>query len=339
MTGNGTNGDARKDNKGKFIRDLRNGDPVEGLFVVRRKETPKEYKSKPGKFFSMEVGDRSGEIGLKYWGRKEPERVMELYKGIHVGDIIQVSGVVQEDRFEDKLIISVDEEHHHLRPAMGEVKVEDFLPVSTADLDQLMARIMTAVASVKEPHLRALLDSFFTDAEFMREYRRLPSAMVHHHNYLGGNLEHVVSVLEVCEALCKVYKDLDRDLLVTGALLHDIGKLQTYKYSAFIDVTDEGKLIGHAVLGEKMLMDRIESVKGFPRPLATKLAHMVLKHMGNYEDVGVRGMHTVETFALHLADSCDAQVKEVLQDVQRGRETEGGDWAYSKVLKGLVYLK
>jgi 3'-5' exoribonuclease len=339
MTGKDTNGDARKDGKGRFIKDLRNGDLVEGAFVVRRKESPKDYKSKPGKFFYMEVGDRSGEIGVKYWGRKEPERIMELYKGLRIGDIVQLSGVVQEDRFEDKLIISVDEEYHYIRPAMGEMKVEDFLPVSTSDLDELMARVITAVASVKEPHLRALLDSFFSDQEFVREYRRLPSAMVHHHNYLGGNLEHIVAVLEVCEALCRVYKDLDRDLLVTGALLHDMGKLHTYKYTAFIDVTDEGKLVGHAVLGEKMLVERIDSVKGFPKVLAIKLAHMVLKHMGNYEDVGVRGIHTVEAQALHMADNIDAQVKEVLQDVQRGRETEGGDWGYSKALKGPVYLK
>jgi 3'-5' exoribonuclease len=339
MTAKDFNAGANKDGKGRFIKDLRNGDTVEGAFVVRRLESPKDYKSKPGKFFYMEVGDKSGEIGVKFWGRKEPERVLELYKGLHVGDLVQLSGTVNEDKFEDKLIISVDEEANYMRPTMGDVKVEDFLPVSTQDLDQLMARIMTAISSIKEPHLKVLLDSFFSDDQFVAEYRKLPSAMVHHHNYLGGNLEHVVAVLEICESLCDVYQELDRELLVTGALLHDIGKLQTYKYAAFIDVTDEGKLVGHAVLGEKMLMQRIDAIKGFPKPLALKLAHMVLKHMGNYEDVGVKGMHTIEALTLHMADNIDAQVKEVLQDIQRGRDIEGGDWTYSKVLRGQVYLK
>jgi 3'-5' exoribonuclease len=339
MTAKDLNAGVSKDGKGRFIKDLRNGDQVEGVFVVRRLDSPKDYKSKPGKFFSMEVGDNSGEICVKFWGTKEPERVLELYKGLHIGDLVQLSGIVTEDKFEDKLIISIDEGVNYLRPSMGDVKVEDLLPRSTQDLDQLMARIMTAVASIKEPHLRALLDSFFSDAQFVSEYRRLPSAMVHHHNYLGGNLEHVVAVLEICESLCDVYKELDRELLIAGALLHDIGKLQTYKYAAFIDVTDEGKLIGHAILGEKMLMQRIDAIKGFPRPLALKLAHMVIKHMGNYEDVGVKGMHTIEALTLHMADNIDAQVKEVLQDIGRGREIEGGDWTYSKVLRGQVYLK
>jgi len=339
MTAKDFNAGGSNVGKGRFIKDLRSGDQVEGVFVVRRLDSPKDYKSKPGKFFSMEVGDNSGEICVKFWGTKEPERVLELYKGLHIGDLVQLSGIVTEDKFEDKLIISIDEGVNYLRPSMGDVKVEDLLPRSTQDLDQLMARIMTAVASIKEPHLRALLDSFFSDAQFVAEYRKLPSAMVHHHNYLGGNLEHVVAVLEICESLCDVYKELDRELLIAGALLHDIGKLQTYKYAAFIDVTDEGKLIGHAILGEKMLMQRIDAIKGFPRPLALKLAHMVIKHMGNYEDVGVKGMHTIEALTLHMADNIDAQVKEVLQDIQRGREIEGGDWTYSKVLRGQVYLK
>jgi 3'-5' exoribonuclease len=93
------------------------------------------------------------------------------------------------------------------------------------------------------------------------------------------------------------------------------------------------------VLGEKMLMDKVDKIQGFPRPLTLKLAHMVLKHMGNYEDVGVKGMHTIEALTLHLADNIDAQVKEVLQDIARGRDMEGGDWTYSKALRGHVYLK
>ena len=331
--------DVSKVAKGCFIKDLRNGALVEGAFAVRRKEAPKDYKSKPGKFFYLEVGDRTGDMGVKYWGRGVPDKVLDLYRNLHVGDIVLLTGTVTEDRFEEKLIISIDEESNVLRPAKGEVRIEDFLPVGDLDLDALMGRIAQAVATVKDANLKALLDSFFGDPHFVAEYRRLPSAMVHHHNYLGGNLEHVVGVLEICEAMCRAYKGLDRDLMVTGAILHDIGKLQTYRYKSFIDITDEGKLLGHAVLGEKMLMTRIESIKGFPRTLAMKLGHMVLKHMGNYEEVGVRGIYTAEALALHMADNIDAQVKEVLQDVARGREQEDGDWTYSKAMRGQVYLK
>jgi 3'-5' exoribonuclease len=335
MTGNG-NGNERR----RFIKDLREGDAVKGTYAVRSKEPPREYRSKSGKFFFFKVGDRTGDLEVKFWGGNDPKLTEEVYKSFKPGDVIQISGTVQDDKFEDKIVIIMNEDANVLRPTTGEVRPEDYLAASPMDLDVLMERIMEAVASVEEPHLKALLDSFFNDQDFVKEFRGIPSAIVHHHNYLGGNLEHVVGVLEVSEALCRTYKELDRDLLVTGALLHDIGKMRTYSYTTFIDHTDEGKFMGHTILGERMVRARIDTIEGFPRELAMKLCHMVLKHMGSWEDpTGMRGFRTLEAVALHLADNSDAQVKEFLQDRHRGRELESGSWYYSRSFKGPIYLK
>lgn len=323
----------------RTVRDLRDGDVVQGTFAVRRKDGIRDYRSRAGRYFFFDVGDRTGDMVVKFWGGDDPDRTVEIYRSFGPGDVVFITGVVQEDRFEDRLIISMSEASNVLRHSMSEVRSEDFLPSSRLDLHRLMERVLAAVSSVQEPHLRALLDSFFSDEPFVRDYRTIPSAVVHHHNYLGGNLEHVVGVLEVCEALCRTYDQLDRDLLVTGALLHDIGKIGAYSYGTSIDMTDEGKLIGHAVLGEMMVWERMDAIEGFPKGLAMRLGHMMIKHMGSYEDIGPRGLRTLEAMALHLADNADAQVKEFLQEMDRGRAKGSGDWHYSRSFKGPIYLK
>jgi 3'-5' exoribonuclease len=323
----------------QFVKDLREGDQVEGTFAVRKKEAPRDYRQRTGKYFFMDVGDRTGDIGLKFWGGDDPALTVEIYKSIRVGDVISITGTVIMDRYDECLVIKLDEGTNDIRPVTSEIRFEDYLPVSPQDLDALMERVLSTVSSVKDPHLKALLDSFFGDEAFVKEFKRTPSAVVHHHNYIGGNIEHVVGVLEICETMCKVHKELDRDLLVTGALLHDIGKMRTYVYGTSIDMSDEGRFISHALLGERMVAEAIDKLEGFPKELAMKLGHMIIKHMGRFEDIGVTGMRTLEALALHLADNVDAQVKEYAQEIERGRELEPGNWHYSRTFKGPIYLK
>jgi len=333
-------GEEKEDGKERrFVKDLREGDQVNGTFAVRKKEPPRDYRHRTGKFFFMDVGDRTGDIGLKFWGGADPELTREIYKSIRPGDVIFITGTVAEDKYEDRLIIRVDENTNDIMPVTSDIRFEDYLPVSTLDLDVLMGRVTDTVASIKDPHLKALLDSFFDDEAFVKEFKKIPSAVVHHHNYIGGNIEHIVGVLEICETLCEVHQGLDRDLLVTGALLHDIGKMRTYTYSTFIDITDEGRFISHALLGERMVRAAIEKSEEFPKDLAMQLGHMIIKHMGRFEDIGVTGMRTLEALALHLADNTDAQVKEFTQEVKKGRELGSGDWHYSRTFKGPIYLR
>lgn len=334
----GDNGDLRLAER-QFVKDLRNGDTVQGTFAVRSKEGPRDYRSRTGKFFFFELGDRTGDMGVKFWGGDDPGLTLEVYKSFQPGDVVFITGMVQEDKFDDRLIISMNEDTNVLKHSTSEIRPEDYLAVSPFDLDGLMGKVEEVIGSVQEPHLKALLETFFKDEDFVKEFRTVPSAIVHHHNYIGGNLEHVVGVLELCEALCRVHKDLDRDLLVTGALLHDIGKMRTYSVSTFIDMTDEGKFMGHAVLGERIVSRRMQEIEGFPKELAMKLGHMILKHMGTFDDSGPRGMRTLEALALHVADNSDAQVKEFIQETKKGRDLDQGNWYYSRSFKGPIYLK
>jgi 3'-5' exoribonuclease len=322
-----------------FIKDLREGDQVYGTFAVRRKEPPRDYRNKTGKYFIMEVGDRTGDMVLKFWGGSAPDLTLDVYRGLEPGDVVLITGTVAEDKFEDRLVILVDEGANVIRPVTSDFRPEDYLPSSDMDLEALMRRVLDFVESIKEPNLRALLDSFFGDEGFVAGFMRAPSAVVHHHNYLGGNIEHIVGVLEICECLCKVHGGLDRDLLIAGALLHDIGKIRTYRCTTFIDMTDEGRFISHALIGERMVRRAIDGIDGFPEELAMRLSHMVIKHMGKYEDIGVQGMRTIEALALHLADNADAQIKEYRQEMARGRQLGSGPWYYSRTFKGPVYLK
>jgi 3'-5' exoribonuclease len=327
-----------KQQKKQFVKDLRVGDPVKGTFAVRNKEPPRDYRNKTGKFFFLEVGDRTGDIGLKYWGGKDPALTERIYKSFEVGDVIKVTGMVVDDKYDDKLVIKLDE-GNIIRRTTEEIDVMDYLRSTDRNPDVLFQEIMDAVTSVTEPHLMALLDSFFNDEEFVKEFKLAPSAMVHHHNYVGGNMEHVVGVLEICEALTTMYDELDRDLLITGALLHDIGKLRTYRMSTSIDMTDEGRFMSHSQVGERMVRARIQEIEGFPEDLAMKLCHMILKHMGSFESSEITGMRIPEAIALHVADFADAQVKEFLQERDRGREAEAGNWYYSRTFGGQIYLK
>jgi 3'-5' exoribonuclease len=321
----------------QWIGDLREGDSVQSTYAVQSKEPLKSYRSRMGRYFFLDVSDRTGVMRLKFWGGNNCESTVKLYQEIGTGDVIFVTGTVVRDKFEDCVVISVDEGTNLLRRTEGPVDPTVFLPSGNGDREAQMSVVLGAVASVENRYLRSLLDSFFLDEKFRKSFMEAPSAMTHHHNYIGGNLEHVVGVLKVCELLCDIHSELDRDLLVTGALLHDIGKIETYNYNTVIEFSEMGRFIGHSIIGENIVSGKINGIPGFPKVLALKLRHMILKHMGSYEDNGVRGITIPEALALHMADNSDAQIKGMIQERQRGRE-HGGDWFYSRSFKGTLFL-
>jgi 3'-5' exoribonuclease len=330
--------------KRQNIADIKDGDSVQGTFAVRRKDGPRAYKNKAGRYFFLELGDRTGTITLKFWGDKDETRTMATFKSLAIGDVVFLTGNANIDQYDHVLVVSATEGVHVLERYTGPVDPDTFLPRSPNEMGPLVTRIDTAIASVKEPHLRSLLLSFFEDKAFRKEFMEAPSAINHHHNYMGGQLEHTAGVLRLCETLAEVHPGLDRDLLVTGALLHDVGKLRTYVCTTTIDRTSEGKFMGHSVIGERMVRDRIKGIVGFPEVLEMKISHMILRHMGEFSDAGAKGsghlggIHTPEACALHFADDADAQVKEFLQEAEAGRDVEK-EWYYSPQLRTLIYLK
>jgi 3'-5' exoribonuclease len=325
----------------KQIQDFREGDYIRGMFAVRSKETPREYKNKPGKYFFLGVGDKTGEISLKYWGGPDDKGLIHLYNNLQVGDVIEVMGEVAMDKFDNVLTLSLDEGLHPLRKCgEEEYKPEDYLPQSERDLEDMMEEMHTIVGSVQEENLRKLLESFFSDQSFTKEFKESPAAMKHHHSYLGGLLEHTLNVVKLCEMLSNNYPVLNRDLLITGAILHDVGKIGAYKAVTSIDMTDQGKFLGHITLGSAMVEEKLKVIDSFPEVLKMKLNHLILSHHGNVESgyQAPKGLKIPEAAALYYADLFDAKVKEFLQEMEREKNLEDA-WVYLRGVGNEVYMK
>jgi 3'-5' exoribonuclease len=325
----------------KQIQDFIEGDYIRGMFAVRNKETPREYKNKPGKYFFLGVGDKTGEISLKYWGGPDEKTLIQLYNNLQVGDVIEVMGEVAMDKYDNVLVISMDEGLHPLRKCgEEEYKSEDYLPTSERNMEDMMEEMHALVGSVQDENLRELLESFFSDENFTKEFKESPAAMKHHHSYLGGLLEHTLNVVKMCDMISNNYPVLNRDLLITGALLHDVGKIGAYKAVTSIDMTDQGKFLGHITMGSVMVEQKLKGLPSFPEVLKMKLNHLILSHHGNVESgyQAPKGLKIPEASALFYADLFDAKVKEFLQEMEREKNLEDA-WVYLRGVGNEVYMK
>lgn len=321
------------------IENIKVGESVRGKYAVRVKNWLREYKSKPGKFFSIEIGDKSGDIGLKYWGGADGQRATELYNSIRVGDVIEITGDAIMDPFEKRLIVVLNEDTNRFRKCEPEeYDVGNYLPETKKNVDEMLTEFKRIIDSVREEHLNRLLHKFFDDRLFLNEFKTAPAATSKHHSYLGGNLEHVLNVVRLCETMCESYPELNRDLLVTSAILHDVGKLREYAYMTSIERTDEGKLVGHIVLGDRLISEKLKEIEGFPDNLKMKLSHSILTHHGKIEYGSPVWMKTPEACALHYADETDARVKEFLQVIEKGEEIKD-DWLFAPGIGREVYLR
>jgi 3'-5' exoribonuclease len=184
----------------------------------------------------------------------------------------------------------------------------DYLPKSKKDLDKLMNIIYSKIESIKNINLKALLKSFFDDPEFVEKFKKAPAATKVHQPYLGGLLEHTYNLVRICETLCDIYQEINREFLITMALLHDIGKLREYAYDKTIEYTDEGKLLGHIVIGMEMIDQKIKSLDNFPPDLELMLKHTLLSHHGHFEFGSPKLPSILTAIALHYADEVEAKI-------------------------------
>ncbi|MCK4718194.1 MAG: hypothetical protein KAT70_05950, partial [Thermoplasmata archaeon] len=182
------------------ISELKEGDSITSMYAVRRKETPREYRNKEGKYFFFTVGDKTGDIVVKFWGGADLNRTMETYGALKVGDVVEISGDVEFDRFDDRLVVRMSEGIHGIRFCSGsEYAVSDFLPASDKDLDALYSQLLERMSEIGDEHLRHLVSLFLNDEDFGPAYRSAPASMMHHHNYIGGLLEHTLNVVGLCD--------------------------------------------------------------------------------------------------------------------------------------------
>ena len=279
---------------------LRAGDELEGIFACTRKD---RLTARSGTaYLALELRDRSGALPARAF------RNADFLAGqFERGDLVRVEGRVE--RFRDELQLELREiaraDPSHADPA-------DFLPLAYRDLDELDGFLEHLAREVHDPHLRRLLDSFLDDEALRREWRRAPCTRSGHHAYLGGLLEHTVAVATLALETCTVHPRLDSDLLICAALLHDIGKVREFALGAEIELSDEGRLVGHVALGQAMIAERIGRIGGVPEGRALALAHCVLTHHGP-DGVPGRRFGSPEALALQRLNALEAGVKGALE--------------------------
>ena len=323
--------DSGKRRKEIFIEDLREGDTVNEAFSVKMKSAPRSYRK--GTWFGFTVVDKTGEIPVRFWGGENKDRVKRLYESFSVGDVIKIrSGNVEI--YNDKMQISINEKAGGLRRCNpDEYVTSDYLPaLEEKEISTLYTQLKTYMDQITNEELQHLLQQFFQDDEFVQAFTHMPSAMTHHHNYIGGNLQHTLGVVRLCDNICKMYPNLNKDLVIAGAVLHDVGKLREYKTSTSIEKTGIGNFIGHIVIGDRWIREKIEHIRAegyeFNRNLEMYLCHMILSHHGRYEFGSPRLPKLAEAVVLFQADLMDSQVKNHLQKVEEEKKHTEEDWAF-----------
>ncbi len=325
----------------KNIRDLKEGDLVNEQYSVKFKKPPNTYKSKAGKWFEFRVGDATGEISVKYWGRAG-EDIDSIYNSFDKGDIVRIVGNVT--KFNNQLSINVDsssggrivkEEIYDIRHFIPTVEDVEWLSENYQHIEN---EFMEMVKSVKDEWMSRLLTAFFDDPEFWEDFRNAPASMKRHSAFVHGLMHHTLNVAKICDTIASRYPALDRDLAITGALLHDIGKMKEFMMTTNINMTEDGELMGHVFMGAEMVDEKCRSIDGFPELLRKKLVHIVLSHHGSLENGwgSAKDPALPEAVAVFLADHTDSQVFQYLK-LKHEANTED-DWFYVRDL-GHIFLK
>ncbi|MCF8061363.1 MAG: HD domain-containing protein [Deltaproteobacteria bacterium] len=307
-----------------WVEDLKENDRVSGLYLVKIKRLGTTRKGDP--FLSLVLADRTGEVEARVWDDAETTS-----RRFAEGDVVAVEGRAGSYRNVVQLVLSrVDKAGSIEDPSL-------FLEASALDAKEMMGALRSLLGTIENPHLKRLVERFLSDRAFSALFRKAPAAKNFHHGYLGGLLEHTLSVCRLAAAVAELYPDLDRDLLLCGAFLHDIGKIREYSYTTHIDYTDEGRLLGHLALGTAMLDEKLACIRGFPPELAVRLKHLILSHHGELAFGSPKRPKFLEAFALHLADDLDAKMNGLRRFMDRDRND--GAWTEFNRLFERYFLK
>jgi 3'-5' exoribonuclease len=296
----------------RFVQQLKDGESIEEVYLVKDKQLRANRNG--NLYLQLDLSDRTGAINARLWNAGE-----HLFRSFDVGDFLLIRGKVQLFQGSLQIILS-----HVERVEPEKVELGDFLPHTEQDVGKLQERLRAVLMRLGNPHLRALAECFLVDDEFMRGFCQAPAGVRNHHAYVGGLLEHVVTMLEAGERLAPLYPGLDRDLLLMGVFLHDIGKVRELSYGRTFGYTDEGQLIGHLVIGVEMATAhaaRVSDLTGepFPGELLLRLKHMIVSHHGTHEFGSPRLPMTPEAIALHYLDNFDAKVHAFTRDIREDR--------------------
>ncbi len=313
--------------KTQFVKDLEEGVRVDDLFLIKSSRLAETRAGKP--YLQLSVMDRSGEINGPVW-----ERAEELAPHCQSGSFVRLQGMVQSYR--QQLQLKIDS----LQPwPRDDVCFADFVPSCSRDREEMADQLQGLIRSVDNPYLKKLLNRFLKNEPMWQKFQEAPAAKGIHHAYLGGLLEHSLSVAVLADTISAHYPGVDRSLLIAGALLHDVGKVEELQMElALIDYTPRGRLKGHLVMGSEMVAAESAQIKNFPVELLEQLQHLILSHHGRQEFGSPTVPMTIEAFLLSFIDDLDAKMN--LMEQLRTKMTESGlQWTeYQRSLERFLYL-
>ncbi|MCK4388948.1 MAG: HD domain-containing protein [Desulfobacterales bacterium] len=310
--------------KKTFVNMIKQGQAVDDIFVALDKQIA--YKKDGDPYLTLSLMDRTGSMKGVVW-----DNVQVISKAFAAGDYVRVKGNVVEYRETLQLVVQ-----HLEQPDPTEVDSRDFLPATERNVEQMLERLIDISQTVKNKHLLRLLVAFFEDKAFVDLFKTAPAAKKMHHAYLGGLLEHTLSIALLIEAIAGHYKGVDRDLLLTGGILHDIGKVYEFSYKTHIDYSDAGRLLNHIVIGVEMLEKKIATLNDFPEDLGLVLKHMIVSHHGTRDFGSPEPPKTLEAVILNYLDELDAKVTAV-RTFMESEDPEATWTSYHRVLERYFY--
>lgn len=309
-----------------YVEDLHNylNDEITSYYLVSQKEFREGTKDW---YIRMRLTDKTGNIAANVWNNAKSMK--DLFEE---GDVIKIKGVVISYKGQTQVTVN------QIRKAKDEeYDLTEFMPVTSKDVNSLVEALFYYIDKVSDPYLNQLLHAIFDDKEFLAMYVKAPAAKTWHHNYLGGLIEHSVSVAKICDFASRMYA-VQSDFLLTGAILHDVGKVYEYNVRSVIDFSNIGRLIGHICLGDQLICEKARQINGFPDLHLMKLRHLILAHHGEYEKASARLPQTLEAIVLHYADNLDAQTVGVSQLVEAAVKSESEWTEYDKLNDRYFFL-
>jgi 3'-5' exoribonuclease len=285
------------DNKKQFIADVSLGEMVDSTFVVSSKQVKKKKNGE--EYCSVTFQDKTGTLEGVMW-----TEVFIESGDFAEGDLVGVKGILKEYRGSKQLIVN----------ALNRIKKDEntdlsvYIKSTSKDIGKMFEEVMDFVTSVDNKHLKQLLKLFMDDEAFAKSYKTSTAAVKYHHAYQGGLLEHSLNVTKICDRMAQIYDNLNRDLLITGALLHDVGKIREYSSGVNLKITNRGRLLGHITIGYGWVLEKIKEVQGFPLDLSDRLLHIILSHHGHLEYGSPKRPKILEAFIVYHADHLDGDI-------------------------------
>jgi len=309
-----------------YVNEIKENENVDSLFLVREKSSGVTKTGNP--YLKLKLGDRSGEMEGRIWTSVEM-----FAQSFERDDFVHVKGKAVS--FQEHLQLNIT---HLEKVGEEEILLSDFFPVAERDIDEMFKSLTEISQQVKNQYLKKLLCLFWEDEPFLERFKMAPASKWLHHTYLGGLLEHTLSLTQLVLKNAPHYDGLNMDLLLTASILHDLGKVEELSYKRSFDYSDEGRLLGHIILGVEKVEEKIRQLPEFPKDLSTLLKHLLLSHHGQYIWGSPKKPMTLEAVMLHYLDDMDAKINGIKQFL-KAQVPDGAKWsAYHRMFEQAFYV-